>query len=277
MSLQKYVQQLKSIQQNQVSEAYNIFPKSEKDIDNLKNDISIKDIEKLKGLFTAVRKKSGKMTDPIALNPKKQEVKIARDVATKLDLPSLKKEFGISVTAGDGSGRKGSKKGPSGAEWENVITSRYNKKIGKPNADKDANEVSDEFPDTHNIGDTIADNLIKLGLKGTMTQFGGGKSKANLSDFWIDNGGKDGTPKTDMYSKDFNISLKKKGGSQLASGMTGETIATFNAALGYMGTDRKSQKKINEIMTMVEDNFTKLKTEYTIGAIRKLEKKKGLD
>jgi len=274
MSLQKYVQQLKSIQQNQVSEAYNIFPKSEKDIDNLKNDISIKDIEKLKGLFTAVRKKSGKMTDPIALNPKKQEVKIARDVATKLDLPSLKKEFGISVTAGDGSGRKSSKKGPSGAEWENVITSRYNKKIGKPNADKDANEVSDEFPDTHNIGDTIADNLIKLGLKGTMTQFGGGKSKANLSDFWIDNGGKDGTPKTDMYSKDFNISLKKKGGSQLASGMTGETIATFNAALGYMGTDRKSQKKINEIMTMVEDNFTKLKTEYTIGAIRKLEKKK---
>ena len=50
MSLQKYVQQLKSTQQNQVSEAYNIFPKSEKDIDNLKNDISIKDIEKLKGL-----------------------------------------------------------------------------------------------------------------------------------------------------------------------------------------------------------------------------------
>ena len=27
-------------------------------------------------------------------------------------------------------------------------------------------------------------------------------------------------------------------------------------------------------MTMVEDNFTKLKTDYTIGAIRKLEKKK---
>ena len=274
MSLQKYVQQLKSIKQNQVSEAYNIFPKSEKDIDNLKNDISIQDTEKLKSLFTAVRKKSGSMTDPIALDPKKQEVKIARDVATKLDLPSLKKEFGISVTAGDGSGRKGSKKGPSGAEWENVITSRYNKKIGKPNADNDANEVSDEFPDTHNIGDTIADNLIKLGLKGAMTQFGGGKSKANLSDFWLDNGGKDGTPKTDMYSKDFNISLKKKGGSQLASGMTGETIATFNAALAYMGTDRKSQKKINEIMTMVEDNFTKLKTDYTIGAIRKLEKKK---
>ena len=93
-----------------------------------------------------------------------------------------------------------------------------------------------------------------------MTQFGGGKSKANLSDFWIYNGGKDGTRKTDMYSDNYNISLKKKGGSQLASGMTGETIATFNAALSYMGTDRKSQKKINEIMTMVEDNFTKLKT-----------------
>ena len=106
-----------------------------------------------------------------------------------------------------------------------------NKKIDKANADEDANKISEKFPDTHSIGDTIADNLIKLGLKGAMTQFGGGKSKANLSDFWIDNGGKDGTPKTDMYSDNYNISLKKKGGSQLASGMTGETIATFNAAL----------------------------------------------
>ena len=130
MSLQKYVQQLKSTQQNQVSEAYNIFPKSEKDIDNLKNDISIKDIEKLKGLFTAVRKKSGKMTDPIALDPKQQVVKIARDVVPKLDLPSLEKKFDIKVTEGDGSGRKSGKKGPSGAEWENVITSRYNNLIG---------------------------------------------------------------------------------------------------------------------------------------------------
>ena len=275
MSLQKYVQQLKSTQQNQVSEAYNIFPKSEKDIDNLKNDISIKDIEKLKGLFTAVRKKSGKMTDPIALDPKQQVVKIARDVVPKLDLPSLEKKFDIKVTEGDGSGRKSGKKGPSGAEWENVITSRYNNLIGEPDADKDANEISDKFPDTHTIGDKIAKVLIDdKKLEGKMKQFGGGKSKANLSDFWIDNGGKDGTPKTDMYSKDFNISLKKKGGSQLASGMTGETIATFNAALGYMGTDRKSQPKINEIMEMVEKNFTKLKTSYTVTAIRELEKKK---
>ena len=57
MSLQKYVQQLKSIEQNQVSEAYNIFPKSEKDIDNLKNDISIQDTEKLKSLFTKLVRK----------------------------------------------------------------------------------------------------------------------------------------------------------------------------------------------------------------------------
>ena len=41
-------------------------------------------------------------------------------------------------------------------------------------------------------------------------------------------GGTDGTPKTDMYNKDYNISLKKKGGSQLASGGKGETIATFH-------------------------------------------------
>ena len=33
-----------------------------------------------------------------------------------------------------------------------------------------------------------------------------------------------------MYTSNFNISLKKKGGSQLASGGTGESVATFYAA-----------------------------------------------
>ena len=45
-----------------------------------------------------------------------------------------------------------------------------------------------------------------------------------MTSFWVSFGKNDGTPKTDMYNKDYNISLKKKGGSQLASGGTGESI-----------------------------------------------------
>ena len=300
MSLQKYVQQLKSTQQNNLYEGFSIPISSVGDVDSWNKENKSKvDVKLIKALLKHIKDKKYKI-----LNPKGNDAPIAGSdkgkIKVRIDKPDdvqsimkfIKDTEGFVVKKnknnddivtgigfGSGSlpnleGGKSSGKGPTGAEWENVITSRYNELIGKPNADEDANKISEKFPNYHDIGNEIAKNLKKKGLEGAMTQFGGGKSKANLSDFWIDNGGKDGTPKTDMYSKDFNISLKKKGGSQLASGMTGETIATFNAALSYMGTDRKSQKKINEIMTMVEDNFTKLKTNYTVTAIRKLEKKK---
>ena len=77
-----------------------------------------------------------------------------------------------------------------------------------------------------------------------------------ISSFWVEKGGTNGTPKTDMYTKDFNISLKKKGGSQLASGGTGETIASFYAALQYMGVDRNAKKDIDKIMTQIENKFS---------------------
>ena len=49
--------------------------------------------------------------------------------------------------------------------------------------------------------------------------------------------------------------LKKKGGSQLASGMTGETIATFNADIfNKEGCSKKNKLYENK----VEDNFKNL-------------------
>ena len=301
MSLQKYVQQLKSTQQNNLYEGFSIPISSVGDVDSWNKENKSKvDVKLIKALLKHIKDKKYKI-----LNPKGNDAPIAGSdkgkIKVRIDKPDdvnsimnfIKDTKGFVVKKnknnddivtgigfGSGSlpnleGGKSSGKGPTGAEWENVITSRYNELIGQPNADKDANEISDRFPDYHDIGKKIAKDLIdNKKLKGAMTQFGGGKSKKNLSDFWIDNGGKDGTPKTDMYSDDYNISLKKKGGSQLASGMTGETIATFNAALSYMGTDRKSKPEIDRIMTMVKNNFTKLKTSYTVTAIRELEKKK---
>ena len=86
-----------------------------------------------------------------------------------------------------------------------------------------------------------------------MVQYGAGKAKSNLSDFWQTpakgvRGGTDGTPKTDMYNSDYNISLKKKGGSQLASGGKGETIATFHAALEYLGKQDGDSPEIDNIV-----------------------------
>ena len=175
---------------------------------------------------------------------------------------------------------RGSGKDPKGADWENIITKQFNALVGQPDFDTNANESADKFPDYADMGMTLAKNIKKRVGSSPITQFGGGKSKSNLSSFWTTWGAGDGTPKTDMYNKEYNISLKKKGGSQLTSSATGETIATFYAALEYMGTDRGAQPEINKIMSAIENNFTKLTTEYSARELEKIakdkEKQKGL-
>ena len=164
-------------------------------------------------------------------------------------------------------GGKGSSGEPSGADWENIITMHFNELVGQFNHDKNANEGAAKFPDYDDMGETLAKNIVKRIGKSPITQFGAGKSKSNLSSFWISYGGSDGTPKTDMYNDEYNISLKKKGGSQLASGGQGETMATFHAALEYLGAERADSPEIDRIMKQIEENFLKLSTKYSKGQL----------
>jgi hypothetical protein len=161
----------------------------------------------------------------------------------------------------------------SGADWENIITSNYNRLCGAEGFDSDADTESEKFDDWHNeTGEKIATAFIKEIGKSPMTQFGKGKSKANLSHFWIGHGGSDGTPKTDMFNKQYNISLKKAGGSQLASGAKGETVATYNAALEYMGSNGVTPE-MEKILNMIEEGFQKIATKHTVGALSDMAKK----
>ena len=176
------------------------------------------------------------------------------------------------VKTGDFGGLGG--KGPSGADWENIITKHFNELVGSPNHDKNANEEANKFSEYDAVGKTLAKNIQKRVGNSPITQFGAGKSKSNLSSFWTSYGGSDGTPKTDMYNKDYNISLKKKGGSQLASGGKGETIATFHAALEYLGKQDGDSPQIDKIMKQIEENFAKISTKYSKTALEKLSKDK---
>ena len=74
-----------------LTEAYDIFPKSEGEIDTL--DIP-HNKDNLKALLKDVLSKSDGMADPIAIskNPKEKVVKIHRLVADNLNLPSLSKK-----------------------------------------------------------------------------------------------------------------------------------------------------------------------------------------
>ena len=177
-------------------------------------------------------------------------------------------------------GGKGSSGEPSGADWEDIITHHYNVLIGKPGFDPSATKaVEEKWDDFDEIGQTIAKNFDKV-LGGTgMVQYGAGKSSSNLSDFWRNpakgvKGGTDGTPKTDMYTSNYQISLKKAGGSQLASGGQGETLSTFYAALQHFSTDKAGTTIINDTMKEIQDNFTKLTTSYSKGDLEKIARDK---
>ena len=105
-----------------------------------------------------------------------------------------------------------------------------------------------------------------------MTQFGGGSSSSNCSTWWINQGGSNGTPKADMITSSCGISLKKKGGSQLMSAGTGETLATFNTALGWFSGDSDGIKKVNDLINKIEDKFDKITTHLGKRELDKLSK-----
>jgi len=184
--------------------------------------------------------------------------------------------------AANGFGGTGGSGKPTGADWEDIITHHYNILIEKPNHDPEATKkVLDKWGDYDEIGKTIAENFIPEIGKSGMTQYGRGKS--SLSSFWKTpspgvTGGTNATPKTDMYTSDYHISLKKKGGSQLASGATGETLSTFYAALQHFSTDKNGLTVIDEVMKAIQDNFTKLQTDYSktgLEVVSKDKKKQG--
>jgi hypothetical protein len=167
-----------------------------------------------------------------------------------------------------------SKKGgkdPDGAAWESLITDKLNVLAGQPNADSAASEKAQEYyPVWEEAAESIAKSFKNEFGKKSMKQYGAKSSKSNLSSFWIKHGGTNGTPKTDMFTKTHNISLKKAGGSQLASGTAGETLSTFHAALEYLGKSKEDTDAILKIMDQIEKKFTKVALDYTKTQIQQL-------
>jgi hypothetical protein len=112
------------------------------------------------------------------------------------------------------------------------------------------------------IAEKIASDIKrKTGAEtGSMIHFGKGTGK--MISWWEGSG----VPKTDLYSTDgINISLKQKGGSQLMSGLAGETRSTFKAANIHMG---KNRPEIVE--SLVEDLADVLKTVVVPGNINSM-------
>ena len=198
------------------------------------------------------------------------DIKIGSKFDVKMGSSSIKidRQYGediysISAKAGSGSGSKK----PSGAQWESLITVAYN---GGPSKDKRTyKEIESFWGDYGGIAMKISKWLeSNTSLKGTMVQFGA--TTGDLTKEWSGWGGSNKTPKTDMYTSKSNISLKKKGGSQLMSARGAETVATFFGAMGHMGeASPKSIKKLTNIIMDEKKGFPKMVMDGTIDDLQK--------
>ena len=151
----------------------------------------------------------------------------------------------------------------SAHHWEALIAVAYNgggfenNKDILINAFKNEKSAKQIWESNEKIANKIAVN-IKTKIKGNyMDHIGGGSGK--ISSFWVENGGSDPTPKTDILTNIESISLKKAGDSQLMSGGAGETKATFMAAASYIsGT---LSKEISIFANSIVDEFSSIWTE----------------
>jgi len=159
---------------------------------------------------------------------------------------------------------------PTGAEWEDVIVYAYNKLNGK-STDPATVEVAEKFGSYQEVADKIAANFNKQLTAKQLVQTGRGMGPITLGPIWKESGAKNKTPKTDIASSNFKekISLKKSGGSQLASPTRSEAIAIVKAAMSEMGEDRAMAAKL---VSTMETNMSSLISRETAGDLRKQSK-----
>lgn len=161
-------------------------------------------------------------------------------------------------------------KGPSGAEWESVIAVGVNKLKGKNwDVGPEWDVASKFWEDYGGIGEAIAKDFIsKLGvdkLQGT------GQSSASLNPKWK---GTNTTPKTDIKSSKYNISLKKAGGSQLMSAKKDELISTVEAAQETFG--KANKKEVENLVNIMEKKMVTLTEKDSVSSVDKLREKEKL-
>ena len=160
---------------------------------------------------------------------------------------------------------------PSGAEWEDLLVYAYNQMNGKT-TDPETEEVAMKFWSSYEDQAVVLAKNLKGKIKGKqLVQTGRGIGKVKLGPHWVKAGARNTTPKTDIASHDFKekISLKKGGGSQLASAEKKEAIAIVSAALEDMGDDKGFAR---DLVSSIEESMGALISRESVTALSKASK-----
>jgi hypothetical protein len=157
---------------------------------------------------------------------------------------------------------------PSGAEWEDLIVFAYNQ-LNDQKTDPSTEEAAMKYWDGYKDQSFQIAKNFKSGLSAKAlvhTGRGGAVGTVTLGPLWNFSRA-DKTPKTDIASNDFKerISLKKAGGSQLASAAKAESIAIVKAALSEMGNEKKFAQ---DLVSDMESKMERLISNQTVTALK---------
>ena len=279
MSLNKYVHQLKPIQENkdnhvwkeQVQNSYEVSGGIKFD-DLWKRDNLQRFIDKATS-GELVNSSNSKIPAIDFNNPLIKVIKTLGNPPEGEELKQFKKLFkdnigSFSKVPKAENGFSTAKSGkPSGAQWEALIAIAVNKLN---------NKKWNQGPEWEDVGKFWGDYEIpsmKLGqdfmnkLKVTeLVQLGGTTAGTNTK--WK---GSDKTPKTDIIGNKMKISLKKASGGQLMSAGQNEAISTFEAAMSMYSIDKKGKGKVLSVIDTIEKDMGRMTTRGTIGSIEKLK------
>ena len=260
-----------------ISEAYNIIPNSEADID-AQSHLDDKQKEDMKNIFRELVK-SGH-PNPIAISSKKEEnkqIKVARSIADDFNLSNLTKGTAFKLTAGDGS-RGGRGTGNKGFEFEDQIVQDIELYV------QEGITASFKYPDMMRKLHVIA---LGKGEHITVEKMGQENTKRPLIFGDIDAviGGRE----LDIGHKITDVTVHVDGNPVYISAKTSGTVTFFNAGVRTIFTDKQFEegkitnrdaKKLLDMFGIDEQRFVEIFTGYskeTAGAARGKTQKDEVD
>ena len=147
-------------------------------------------------------------------------------------------------------------------KWHNMNNVGMKEDTAISAAEIEADKYSNFSEHLDEVGQKIAKNLGSVSGKLIYT----GKRSYSPSPNWTTS---EGTPKTDILNSKYRISLKKRGGSQLASGGAGDAKGLFMAGLEfYKKQDSGNSKLADSIIATVDSKFKTFTADPTVTEIK---------
>jgi hypothetical protein len=257
-----------------LSEAFDIIPASEVEIDNL-DHLSDSQKENLKKLYQHIVSVTG-APSPLALSksPKEKAIKVQRAIAVDLDLPKLSKDYGFKLSAGNGT------RGGGGANSQGFA---FEVQIANDLEEYKRSGLDGEFK-FPNMIQKMHDSFLKDSSFIEVKMEGAANTKRPLvfGDVKAVIGGRD----LNIGHKVTDITVVTDKGPHYLSAKFGGTVTFFNAGVATIFREdefqagkitNKDAKKLLNMFGINEERFIETFTKYDPKTAKRSGRKTAMD